>query len=254
LEIVMGNRLAGKVALITGTARGMGNAEARIFAEEGAKVALADVLDLEGRLVTDEINRAWPGRAVYAHLDVSRASDWEDGVAKVEKTFGALHILVNNAGILNTAGVEHTTEAEWQSVVDVNQKGVWLGMKVAVPALRRAGGGSIVNISSIFGLIGSGGSAAYHGTKGAIRLLTKTAAAEFASANIRVNSVHPGIITTPMVGALAEDQRKSIACAGCIKREGRPDEVAYGVLFLASDEASYVTGSELVIDGGYTAL
>ena len=250
----MGNRLAGKVALITGAARGMGSAEARMFADEGAKVALADVLDLEGRLVADEINRAWPGRAIYLHLDVARTSDWESAVSKVEKSFGALHILVNNAGVFNTAGVEHTTEAEWQSIVDVNQKGVWLGMKAAVPALRRAGGGSIVNISSIFGLIGSGGSAAYHGTKGAVRLLTKTAAAEFASENIRVNSVHPGIISTPMVGALAEDQRKAVACAGCIKREGRPDEVAYGVLFLASDEASYVTGSELVIDGGYTAL
>src|ERR1019366_5007712 len=178
---MMGNRLAGKVALITGAARGMGSAEARMFADEGAKVALADVLDLEGRLVADEINRAWPGRAIYLHLDVARTSDWESAVSKVEKSFGALHILVNNAGVFNTAGVEHTTEAEWQSIVDVNQKGVWLGMKAAVPALRRAGGGSIVNISSIFGLIGSGGSAAYHGTKGAVRLLTKTAAAEFAS-------------------------------------------------------------------------
>lgn len=250
----MGTRLAGKVALITGAARGMGAAEARMFAQEGAKVIVADVLDAEGRQVAEEINQIAPGRALYVHLDVTKVSEWESAVMSAEKTFGALHILVNNAGILGMAGVEQTTEPEWQRIVDVNQKGVWLGMKVAAPALRGAGGGSIVNISSIFGLIGSGGSAAYHGTKGAVRLLTKTAAAEFAPANIRVNSVHPGIISTPMVQALAEDQRKGVASAGCIKREGRPDEVAYGVLFLASDEASYVTGSELVIDGGYTAL
>jgi len=152
------------------------------------------------------------------------------------------------------AGVEDTTEPEWQRIVDVNQKGVWLGMRAAVQAMRRAGGGSIVNISSIYGLIGSGGAAAYHGTKGAIRILTKTAAAEFAESKIRVNSVHPGLISTPMVAPIPMDFHEKIISMGCIKREGRPEEVAYGVLFLASDEASYVTGSELVIDGGYTAL
>lgn len=250
----MAKRLAGKVALITGAARGMGEAEARIFAGEGAKVVVADVLDAEGRRVADEINRAESGHAIYVHLDVTQASDWGNAVASAERSFGALHILINNAGILSLAGVEQTTEAEWQRIVDVNQKGVWLGMKVSAPALRRAGGGSMVNISSIYGLIGSGGSAAYHGTKGAVRILSKTAAAEFAPGNIRVNSVHPGIIATPMVEPLAPDKRKSVASAGCIKREGRPEEVAYGVLFLASDEASYVTGAELVIDGGYTAL
>jgi cyclopentanol dehydrogenase len=250
----MANRLTGKVALITGAARGMGEAEARIFAQEGARVIVADVLDTEGQRVAGEIDRAQAGCAEYVHLDVTLASDWENAVATAERSFGALHVLVNNAGILSFAGVEQTTEAEWQRIIDVNQKGVWLGMKAAAPALRRAGGGSMVNISSIYGLIGSGGAAAYHATKGAIRILSKTAAAEFAPANIRVNSVHPGIITTPMVEPLAQDLRKNIASAGCIKREGRPEEVAYGVLFLASDEASYVTGAELVIDGGYTAL
>jgi cyclopentanol dehydrogenase len=249
----MAGRLAGKVALITGAARGMGAADARLFVSEGAKVVLADVLDAEGRQLAGELD-CTKARAVYVHLDVTQASDWEKAVAAAERGFGRLDILVNNAGILSMAGVEATTESEWQRIVDVNQKGVWLGMKAAVPAMRRSGGGSIVNISSIYGLIGSGGAAAYHGTKGATRILTKTAAAEFAPSNIRVNSVHPGLITTPMVAPISTDFHQKIVSMGCIKREGRPEEVAYGVLFLASDEASYVTGSELVIDGGYTAL
>jgi len=232
----------------------MGEANARLFVQEGAKVLVADLLDAESERLVDELNRSRRGHAEYAHLDVTRASDWGNAVARAERSFGSLHILINNAGILNMAGVEETTESEWQRIVDVNQKGVWLGMKMAVPAMRRAGGGSVVNISSIYGLIGSGGAAAYHATKGAIRILTKTAAAEFAPINIRVNSVHPGIITTPMVEPIAHVFRQKIASAACIKREGRPEEVAYGVLFLASDEASYITGSELVIDGGYTAL
>jgi cyclopentanol dehydrogenase len=248
------NRLTGKVALITGASRGMGAAEARLFVQEGAKVVLADVLDAEGTRLAEKLNLAQPNQAIYVHLDVTKATDWDNAISIAERTFGSLGILVNNAGILSLAGVEGTTESEWQRVVDVNQKGVWLGMKAAAPAMRRTGGGSIVNISSIYGLIGSGGSAAYHGTKGAVRILSKTAAAEFAPANIRVNSVHPGIITTPMVEPLSDDLRDRVASGGCIKREGRPEEVAYGVVFLASDEASYVTGSELVIDGGYTAL
>jgi NAD(P)-dependent dehydrogenase (short-subunit alcohol dehydrogenase family) len=250
----MANRLTGKIALITGAARGMGAAEANLFVSEGAKVVLADVLDEEGWAVTEKLNRSRADSAIYVHLDVSKTADWDRAIALTERTFGPISILVNNAGILSLAGVEDTTEEEWQRIVDVNQKGVWLGMKAAAPAMRRAGSGSIVNISSIYGLIGSGGSAAYHGTKGAVRILSKTAAAEFAPSNIRVNSVHPGLIATPMVDPISGDLKKKIISTGCIKREGRPEEVAYGVLFLASDEASYVTGSELVIDGGYTAL
>jgi cyclopentanol dehydrogenase len=249
----MPDRLAKKVALITGAARGMGAADARLFVAEGASVVLADVLDCEGQQLASELDCA-KGRAFYTHLDVAQASDWEKAVVATERAFGRLDILVNNAGILSLAGVEATTEPEWQRIIDVNQKGVWLGMKTVVPAMRRAGGGSIVNLSSIYGLIGSGGAAAYHSTKGAIRLLTKTAAAEFAPSKIRVNSVHPGLITTPMVAPIPMEFHQQIISMGCIKREGRPEEVAYGVLFLASDEASYVTGSELVIDGGYTAL
>jgi cyclopentanol dehydrogenase len=248
------NRLAGKTALISGAARGMGATEARLFAEEGASVVLGDVLDEEGRSVADELNQgAGPQRAVYEHLDVTDAGDWSHAVAAAEGAFGALDVLVNNAGVLSMLGVEDETEEGWQRVVDVNQKGVWLGMRAAVPALRRAGGGSIVNISSLYGLIGSGGATAYQGSKGAVRIITKTAAVQYAPESIRVNSVHPGVTTTAMVEqGLPPEAREALTALTPLKREARPAEIAYGVLFLASDEASYITGAELVIDGGYS--
>ena len=250
----MANRLTGKVALISGAARGLGAADARLFVEEGAKVVLGDVLGKDGQKPAEELNRgAKTGPTAYKHLDVTKAADWENAVAAAEREFGRLNILVNNAGILSMAGVEDTTEAEWQRIVDVNQKGVWLGMKAAVPAMRRAGGGSIVNISSLYGLIGSGAATAYQGAKGAVRILTKTAAVQYAAENIRVNSVHPGITTTLILEPLSAEVRKTIADGGGMKREGKPEEIAYGVLFLASDEASFMTGAELVIDGGYSA-
>ncbi len=250
----MANRLSNKVALITGAARGQGAAEAKLFADEGASVVLADVLDPKGERLTAELNRSGSAeRALYVHLDVSKADEWEQAVAAASRKFGGLDILVNNAGILSLAGVEQTSEEEWDRVIGVNQKGVWLGMKAAAPAMRKRGGGSIINISSIYGLIGSGGSAAYHASKGAVRLLTKTAALELAGDNIRVNSVHPGVIDTPMVEAIDRELRAGIGSVVPLRREGRPEEIAFGVLFLASDESSYMTGSELVIDGGYTA-
>jgi NAD(P)-dependent dehydrogenase (short-subunit alcohol dehydrogenase family) len=252
----MVNRLSGKVALISGAARGQGAAEARLFVSEGAHVVLADVLDAEGEQVATALNQAAESRrALYVHLDVTQADQWEAAVAQAEREFGRVDVLVNNAGVLSTSGVEDTTEAEWQRVIDVNQKGVWLGMKAAVPALRRAGGGAIVNISSIYGMIGgSGGATAYHASKGAVRLLTKTAAVQYAPARIRVNSVHPGLITTPMVAGASEAQLEAMAALHPMKRAGTAEEIAYGVLYLASDEASFVTGAELVIDGGYTAV
>jgi NAD(P)-dependent dehydrogenase (short-subunit alcohol dehydrogenase family) len=251
----MAERLAGKVALISGAARGQGAAEARLFAAEGAKVILGDILDAEGRQVADAINAAADDRrALCVHLDVTRADHWESAVGVAEREFGGLDILVNNAGVLGMGGVEDTTEEEWDRIVSINQKGVWLGMKAAIRAMRRRGGGSIVNISSILGQVGCGAATAYQGTKGAVRTMTKTAAAQYALENVRVNSVHPSLIVSPMTEPLPREVWDQLETAHPMKRAGRPEEVAYGVLFLASDEASFITGAELTIDGGYTAV
>jgi cyclopentanol dehydrogenase len=191
-------RLKNKVALISGRARGQGAAEARLFASEGARVVIGDVRDELTTRTADAINAKLGATAVRAvHLDVTHTADWHTAVETCVREFGGLDILVNNAGIANRKGLEQTSEEEWDAIVNVNQKGVWLGMKTAVPAMRQRGGGSIINISSIFGLIGSAGSTAYHGTKGAVRLLTKAAAVQYAPEKIRVNSIHPGLIYTP---------------------------------------------------------
>jgi NAD(P)-dependent dehydrogenase (short-subunit alcohol dehydrogenase family) len=249
------NRLKGKVALISGGARGQGAAEARLFAGEGAKVVIGDVLDDLCNKTANEINSRSGGNVVAAlHLDVTRAADWRAAVDACERQFGGLDVLVNNAGIANVKGIEETSEEEWDSIVNINQKGVWLGMKAAVPAMRRRGGGSIINISSIFGIIGSAGSAAYHGTKGAVRLLTKAAAVQYAPDKIRVNSVHPGVILTPMIDVVPREELQPIIDLAPMKRGAQPEEVGWCVVFLASDEASFVTGAELVVDGGYTAV
>jgi len=250
----MAGRLDGKVALISGGARGMGAAEAEIFAREGAAVVLGDILEAELKETAERV-RSSGGRALSLRLDVTREADWESIVATAESEFGRLDILVNNAGIVHNGGVEDTTLDEWNRVVAVNQTGVWLGMRAAIPAMRRSGGGAIVNISSIFGIVGSAGTAAYHGTKGAVRLLTKQAAVEYALQGIRVNSVHPGMIDTPMLRSGIDNPKfkDNPAMSWPMKRVGRREEIANGVLFLVSDEASFITGAELVIDGGYTA-
>jgi NAD(P)-dependent dehydrogenase (short-subunit alcohol dehydrogenase family) len=248
-------RLAGKVALISGGARGMGAAEARLFAHEGARVVLGDVLDDEGAAVAAEIT-AKGGDALYIHLDVTRESDWARAVALAVERFGALHVLVNNAGISGASRVEDTTAEAWDRVMDVNAKGVFFGTKAAIPAMRAAGGGSIVNISSQLGLVGTDiTSPQYSASKGAVRLLTKVTALQYAKEGIRANSVHPGPIVTPLTEKRRADPATSALMHSRIPmgRFGESDEVAYGVLYLASDEASYVTGSELVIDGGWTA-
>ena len=250
-------RLEGKVALISGGARGQGAAESRMFCREGARVVLGDLLDEEGGKVEEEIRQSG-GEASYVHLDVTKEEDWRRVVAATVDKYGQLDVLVNNAGIVLRKGIEETSVEEWDRVMDVNATGVFLGTKHAVPAMRRAGGGSIVNISSTAGLVGitySGGLAAYTASKGAVRLLTKATAIQYARDNIRCNSVHPGSILTPMSGvplddpAALEERLSTIP----LRRIGTVDDIAYGVLYLASDESSYVTGSELVIDGGLTA-
>lgn len=248
----MAGRLDGKVALISGAARGMGQAEADLFAQEGAKVVLADVLDDQGRQAAQDIVRQG-GEAYYVHLDVTLESDWQRAVETAEQTYGQLSILINNAGIVRMAPLDETSLEAWHEVINVNQTGVFLGMKHAIPAMRRAGGGSIINISSVAGLVGLPNIPAYQASKGAVRLLTKNAAVQYAQDNIRVNSIHPGRIETPMTAPLASERREMVINLTPLRRDGKPREVAYGALFLASDEASYVTGAELVIDGGFTA-
>jgi cyclopentanol dehydrogenase len=248
-------RLAGKVVLISGGARGMGAAEARLFAREGAQVVLGDILDAEGKAVEAEVN-AQGGQAVFVHLDVTREAEWEQAVALAVSRFGTLNVLVNNAGIGGASRIEDTTAEAWDRVLAVNAKGVFLGTKAAIPAMRQAGGGSIVNISSQLGLVGMDDSSPqYTASKGAVRLLTKTTALQYAREGIRCNSVHPGPIVTPMTERrrAEPDVYQRMLSRIPLGRYGEPDEVAYAVLYLASDESSFVTGSELVIDGGWTA-
>ncbi len=247
-------RLEGKVALISGGARGQGAVEARLFASEGAKVVIGDILDDLGRQVEAEIAEAG-GDATYVHLDVTSESDWQDAVRTAVEGYGKLDILVNNAGILIRANIEDTTEEDWDRIMDINAKGVFLGTRAVIPAMRDAGGGSIINISSVAGLQGSPQSAAYSSTKGAVRILTKSTAIQYAKENIRCNSVHPGIIYTDMTSDSldTEEGQRNWMNRVPLGRLGQSEDVANGVMFLASDESSYMTGSELVIDGGITA-
>lgn len=247
-------RLENKVALISGGARGMGAVEAKMFVQEGAKVVIGDVLDEDGKQTEAEINEAG-GECVFVHLDVTDETAWQDAVAAAVDRFGKLDILVNNAGIARINNVEDTTSDEWDLVMDINAKGVFLGTKAAIPEIRKAGGGSIVNISSIAGLTG-GRTSSYAASKGAVRLLTKSSAIQYAGEGIRCNSVHPGVIETPMTTPMMLNTQKGRnlnVSRHPLGRVGQPEDIAYGVLFLASDESSFMTGSELVIDGGLTA-
>ena len=251
----MSGRLEGKVALITGATGGQGSEEVRLFAEEGAKVVIADISQDRVATLAEEIERSG-GEALPLVLDISKESDWKSAIAATDERFGRLDVLVNNGGVISLAGIEASELDEWNWIVSVNQTGTWLGMKHSVGLMRRSGqGGSIINLSSIYGVVGSGDCAAYTGTKGAVRLLTKTAAVEFAKDNIRVNSILPGLIDTPMTKAVLEqfgNQHPDIVRTP-LGRAGRPKEIAYGALFLASDESSFVTGTDLLIDGGRTA-
>lgn len=239
-------RLDGKVAIITGAARGQGAAEARLFAAEGARVLLADILDADGEAVAAEIGDA----AAYTRLDVTDEAQWQAAVALAEQRFGPVTVLVNNAGILHFQVLHKTELSDFENVMRVNVQGVFLGMKSVVPSMTRAGGGSIVNISSTAGLVGLPYFGAYVASKWAVRGLTKTAAIDLGHKGIRVNSVHPGGIDTPMVAGTTADAPfyKRLP----VPRMGSPDEAARAVLFLASDEASYIAGAELAVDGGAT--
>ena len=246
-------RLEGKSCLISGGSKGLGAAQARLFAREGARVAVGDILDADGGRLVEEL-RASGADSVFLRLDVTSEADWEGAVGAVMCELGTLDVLVNNAGIYNRALVEDTTLEEWERVMDVNSTGVFLGTKHAIPAMRRSGGGSIVNMSSVAGLVGSRTQTVYNASKGAVRLLTKSTAVQYAADGIRANSVHPGVIETDMMKEVVrtDEERATRMSLTPIGRFGTAEDVAHGVLFLASDEASYVTGAELVIDGGLT--
>lgn len=249
-------RLAGKVAIVTGSANGMGETEAKLFAQQGAKVVVADLLDTEGQQVAAAINEGG-GDAMFIRLDVTQEADWQEVVTTTVARFDKLDILVNNAGLSGSHTRDLMSVEAWDRLMEVNAKGVFLGMKYAIPAMQQTGGGSIVNISSISGFIGQDFiHMAYNASKGAVRLMTKSAAVQYAKDGIRVNSVHPGMMP-PMqtaVGSADPERRRQRMALVPLGRPGRTEEVGYAVLFLASDEASYITGTELVVDGGLLAL
>ena len=230
----------------------MGAVEAALFVQQGAKVLVGDVRDDEGRALVEKIG----ADAVYAHLDVTSEDDWAAAVKKATDRYGKLDILVNNAGVSARGTIEETSVEDWDRVMGINAKGVFLGTRAAIPEMRKAGGGSIVNISSQLGLVGMAESSPqYQSSKGAVRIFTKSAAIQYAPEGIRVNSVHPGPIVTPMTEARRSDSAVQQVMVSRIPlgRYGESEDVAYGVLYLASDESSFVTGGELVIDGGWTA-
>ena len=251
-------RMKDKVALVSGAASGMGAATARLFAREGAKgVVVGDLLDKEGRAVVDEINKAG-GKATFVHLDVTDEASWKEAVDRTVATYGGLDVLVNNAGISGSAEQDLYDTAAWHRLMDINSTGVFLGMKHGIAAMKKAGTrGSVINLSSISGITGQGYiHVGYNASKGAVRLITKAGAAQHGSDGIRVNSVHPGLMP-PMrtSGRTADPAARAKTLKGVpLGRAGEVDEVAYAILFLASDESSYVTGAELVVDGGWTAV
>jgi NAD(P)-dependent dehydrogenase (short-subunit alcohol dehydrogenase family) len=254
------NRLDGKIAIVTGGAVGIGRACVQRMAEEGAKVAIFDVLEGEGQALASELTASGHDVGFWT-VDVSNETAVKSAIDEAVARFGGLHVMVNNAGISGSAlPTDQVTEAEWDRVQAVNVKGVFFGTKHAIPHLRTAGKGSIINLSSIAGLIGIGGIAPYHASKGAVRLMTKNDAITYAPEKIRVNSIHPAYTWTPMVEnhlrANAPDLEAAKAAAGAahpIGNMGEPDDIAWAVVWLASDEAKFVTGAEIVIDGGYTA-
>jgi NAD(P)-dependent dehydrogenase (short-subunit alcohol dehydrogenase family) len=244
--------LKGKVALITGAASGIGEGHVKVFARAGAKVVAADIQEEKGRAVVDAVNAAG-GDARFIRLDVTSTPDWKAAIAFTVATYGQLTTLVNNAGIYHPGGVEEETEEGWSRMVAINQTSVWLGMKAAMPELVKTGNAAIVNISSLYGLIGSPGSMSYHATKGAVRMMSKSAALEYVKRGVRVNSIHPGQIRTPILGNLTPELDAQIKAAIPMGDMGLPEDIANGSLYLCSDLSRYVTGIEMPIDGGWSA-
>lgn len=245
-------RVTGKVCIVTGAARGIGAAVARRLVAEGAKVMLTDVSQEEGAQLARELGSS----ALFEKHDVTSAADWQRVVESTESAMGAVSVLVNNAGIMSAVGpFEQITEEDFRRVIDVNLIGVFLGMKAVLASMRRAGSGSIVNFSSVAGLVGSHRTDAYTASKFAVRGLTKSVALDLAQYGIRVNSVHPGIVDTPMVSSFIPSENTEVfkKATSPLGRLGTPQDMAHMVLFLASDESSFATGAEFVVDGGYTA-
>lgn len=247
-------RVQDKVILVTGGAMGMGQSHSELLASQGAWVFVADVNQTQGQSTVDGIRKNG-GKADFLKLDVTQEADWNAAVNQIVERAGRLDVLVNNAGILILKPVQDTSNQEWDRIFDVNVRSVFIGTRAAIPVMQKQGGGTIVNISSIYGLVGAPGASAYEASKGAVRLFTKSCAVDLAPFNIRVNSVHPGVIETQMTKALLDDPavRPLLLGPTLLKRPAQPIEVSQAVLFLASDESSFVHGAELVVDGGYTA-
>ena len=248
----MADRLKGKVALISGAASGIGAAQAKVFAAEGAQVVLGDVQEDAGQAVADAIV-ADGGDAAFVPLDVTDLDRWSQVVAHTVERYGKLTTLLNTAGIFHPGGVAGETPDGWARMIEGNQTGVFYGMQAAVPELRKTGNAAIVNIASIYALMGSENAIAYHASKGAIRIMGKAAALEFVGDGIRVNTIFPGQIQTPILGGLTPEMDRAIKAAIPMGRMGEPEDIAYGALYLASDEAKYVSGAELCIDGAWRA-
>ena len=248
----MTQRLAGKVALISGGASGIGEGQAILFAQEGAKVMIGDLQEALGAKVVEGI-RAEGGEAQFTRLDVTDLESWNAAVAQTVSSFGNLTTLVNNAGIFHPGGIVSETPEGWAKMIAVNQTGVFFGMKAAAAELMKTGNAAIINISSLYGLIGSPGAISYHASKAAVRVMSKGAALEFARQGIRVNTIFPGQIKTPILGDITPEQDAAIKAGIPMGDTGKPIDIAYGALYLASDEARYVSGAELWIDGGWYA-
>ncbi|MCE5254619.1 MAG: glucose 1-dehydrogenase [Actinomycetia bacterium] len=252
------NRVKDKVAIVTGAASGMGEASARLLAQEGAKVVISDINEVDGHRIAREIVEQG-GTSVFMKHDVASESDWQRVMAATVEQFGRVDVLVNNAGVTVNKDIEETTLEEWRWVMSVNLDGVFLGVKYAIGAMKRTGGGSIINISSAGGIVGQLWAAAYNASKGGVRLLTKAAALECSKAgrdyDIRVNSIHPGCVHTGLLEPLLKKKEMAdiINSLHPVGHLGEPEDIAYAVLYLASDESKFATGSELVVDGGYTA-